>query len=428
MRYYYVPSTYRGYKFGTGIRAGAMKGYGAIAGGNLSGGFAATTVDTPSDLPALPPEVQDKVEKAEETGKPAEIGKKNWELWSAIKNDAGNLWDMAKSGVKNLGSKIGEQYEKLPDGVKKGVSVGSKVGLFALGNPTIRRMVLGFGLAGGRRARFAKGSPEAKAFMARLRAMRRRGKGYSGGMRLRKGSPEAKAYMARLRAMRRRGRGYSGGAFKGVSLEKMKGALQKAQRVSITHEDGTKEEVLMSKITDANGKNHMVRTDKLANMISAGEKLLAHKLWLQEKKGSDELKEWAKDKYGKGKYRKPPYKYMTKKRFNILWSILNNANERHRIPPLTYYTNEYNGQPRATEKWVKKWATMEGRHRYPGKTAQGRKIELREEILNIRKRMKRKARRDRKKRKYFKNIKSPELEEFSGDEEDDDVDDDSSIV
>ena len=69
--------------------------------------------------------------------------------------------------------------------------MGKTVGLFALGNPTIRKAILGFG--------------------------------YKGGMRLKKGSPEAKAYMARLRAMRkRRGNGYSGGAMKGVSQAQMR--------------------------------------------------------------------------------------------------------------------------------------------------------------------------------------------------------------
>ena len=55
---------------------------------------------------------------------------------------------------------------------------------------------MGYGYKGG--ARFKKGSPQAKAYMARLRAMRRKKGGMLGGIKLRKGSPEAKAYMARL--------------------------------------------------------------------------------------------------------------------------------------------------------------------------------------------------------------------------------------
>ena len=110
MRYYYVPSTYRGYKFGSGIRAGAMKGLGALVGGSLSGGYAAAQVDVSDLASKLPEDGQAKIAKAEATGKPADIGKDNFQLWSALKNDAGILWRKAKSGASKVANVIGEQY------------------------------------------------------------------------------------------------------------------------------------------------------------------------------------------------------------------------------------------------------------------------------------------------------------------------------
>ena len=40
MRYYYVPSTYRGRKFKRGIKGGALRGLGFVAKGTLRGGYA----------------------------------------------------------------------------------------------------------------------------------------------------------------------------------------------------------------------------------------------------------------------------------------------------------------------------------------------------------------------------------------------------
>lgn len=399
MRYYYVPSTYRGYKFGTGIRAGAMKGYGAIVGGSLTGGYAATTVDTPADVPALPEDVQNKVAEAEETGKPAEIGKKNWQLWSAIKNDAGNLWDMAKSGAKSLGSKVSEQYNKLPDGVKTGLKVGQSVGLFALGNPTLRKMILGFGYAGGRRARFVKGSPEAKEFMRKLRAMRRRGRGYSGGMRLRKGSPEAKAYMAKLRAMRKkkRGMGY-GGTFKGVGMEKLGSYLNK-EPTEI--EDRKGNTITGYMVKDGDDKMHAVSAESVRAMYEAAKKIRAQGEKIHGMK-KEERENYFKKVYGLGKYRKPPYKYMTFKRHKTLLKRLINANRNNRAPNLDFYLADYGGIPRASDAWMEKWALMKHRHRYHGENAQSRKKSLRDAVLENRYVMKQLR---KKKKKHRKTVK-----------------------
>lgn len=103
------------------------------------------------------------------------------------------------------------------------------------------RGIQGYGYIGGKRGWLVKGSPEAKRYMRKLRNRRKKrtrgsgiygygiegrgikgygiegrgiqGYGYSGG-RLVKGSPEAKAYMARLRAMR--GKGIIGKGVRGL--------------------------------------------------------------------------------------------------------------------------------------------------------------------------------------------------------------------
>ena len=42
MKYYYVPSTYRGKRFGSGIRGGAVRGFGCLVKGTLKGGYLKT--------------------------------------------------------------------------------------------------------------------------------------------------------------------------------------------------------------------------------------------------------------------------------------------------------------------------------------------------------------------------------------------------
>ena len=106
-----------------------------------------------------------------------------------------------------------------------------------------------------------KGSQEAKSFMARLRAMRRRktGRGIHalgyGGARFRKGSPEAKAFMARLRAMRRGRR--KGGMFKGVTHAQLGRLLADAEAAG---REGFP-------IKDKNGVDHQISLDSARRML-----------------------------------------------------------------------------------------------------------------------------------------------------------------
>ena len=126
MKYYYVPSTYRGKRFGSGIRGGAVRGFGCLVKGTLKGGYLKTyaepplltqieqnpfipegriypdlSLDPPPDFPEFPEvphtgeyeerqkkegkqniqtenakNLREKVNEAEESGKPVSIGKR----------------------------------------------------------------------------------------------------------------------------------------------------------------------------------------------------------------------------------------------------------------------------------------------------------------------------------------------------------------
>ena len=73
MKYYYVPSTYRGKRFGSGIRGGAVRGYGCLVAGTLSGGYLKTYAE-PAPLSDESSKLQEKVVEAEATGNPVSIG------------------------------------------------------------------------------------------------------------------------------------------------------------------------------------------------------------------------------------------------------------------------------------------------------------------------------------------------------------------
>ena len=124
MRYYYVPSTYRGRKFGFGIRGGAVRGFGCLVKGPLKGGYLKVYAE-PSTLtePAMNPisnpfddfpdapraeenivekrekrdvkehiftenekarNLEEKVTEAETTGQPVSIGKKLYEFGKKV--------------------------------------------------------------------------------------------------------------------------------------------------------------------------------------------------------------------------------------------------------------------------------------------------------------------------------------------------------
>ena len=133
MRYYYVPSTYRGRKFGRGFAGGNFRGCGRICGGSLAGfskgkSNVASYSPTPSappvavmpvDIPIRPaqveqnllafPEITDEmierarkiIAYAEATGKAKPITKQEASLWSGIKNLGSKAWNAAKSVASN---------------------------------------------------------------------------------------------------------------------------------------------------------------------------------------------------------------------------------------------------------------------------------------------------------------------------------------
>ena len=98
MRYYYVPSSYRGRRFGKGIRGGALRGLGFVAGGSLKGGFTSIPV-VPSQIAevATNPEQVAAVQAAETTGQPASIGKQLYGLWGKASDLAKTGWNSFKS-------------------------------------------------------------------------------------------------------------------------------------------------------------------------------------------------------------------------------------------------------------------------------------------------------------------------------------------
>ena len=120
MRYYYVPSTYRGRKFGKGFAGGNFRGCARICGGSLVdlNDPSPSAPPMPVDIPIQPaqveqnllafPEITDEmierarkiIAYAEATGKAKPITKQEAGLWSGIKNLGSKVW----SGVKTVAS------------------------------------------------------------------------------------------------------------------------------------------------------------------------------------------------------------------------------------------------------------------------------------------------------------------------------------
>lgn len=122
MRFHYVPTTYRGKKFGRGYFGGSYIGYGRICGGSLADlGFTPKKIDaltnTPVNIPvskeqvldniiasappALTPELIERARKiiayAEATGKAQPITKKEAGFWSGLKNLGSKAWNATKA-------------------------------------------------------------------------------------------------------------------------------------------------------------------------------------------------------------------------------------------------------------------------------------------------------------------------------------------
>ena len=197
MRYYYVPSTYRGRRFGKGIRGGALRGFGSLAAGTLKGGFLSVIgVDLTSvnEVTNVPEDVA-KVQTAEATGQPVNIGKKLHDYWARAKQGVSNLWGKTKSttlgdiasGIGNAAKRVWDSPTTIPmmgavaaakmgNAIRRGMSESeypwlssgldtASVAFPALRLPAAALKLAGYGYGG---AKFKKGSPEAKAFMARL--------------------------------------------------------------------------------------------------------------------------------------------------------------------------------------------------------------------------------------------------------------------
>ena len=98
MRYYYVPSTYRGRRFGKGIRGGALRGFGSLAAGTLKGGFLSVVEVDPTEAHEVPNKPEDvaKIQSAESTGQPVSIGKRLHDYWARTKQGASNLWNKTR--------------------------------------------------------------------------------------------------------------------------------------------------------------------------------------------------------------------------------------------------------------------------------------------------------------------------------------------
>ena len=293
MRFHYVPSTYRGRKFGKGFCGGAYRGCARICGGALDDNVEDTPgpVAVPVNIPVEPVQIQqnlmnfpnitpEMIERArmiialaEATGKAQPITKKEAGIWSGIKNIGSKIWNGAKAVASNplvqtaasmaapyligavapslasyvpkaldsvgryaynkldpiyhqeaiVNKSAGDNFKEIKDNLSelatKGVSnaVGAVAAApAAIANAAISAPanVLGW------QANILKKGGEAVGNVLKSgwnRVFGRSGSGYRGGRRarLRKGSPEAKAYMARLRALRglkkRSGRGYRGG-------------------------------------------------------------------------------------------------------------------------------------------------------------------------------------------------------------------------
>ena len=324
MRFHYVPSTYRGRKFGKGFCGGAYRGCARICGGSLDDNEEDTPgpVAVPVNIPVQPAQIQqnllnfpditpEMIERArsiialaEATGKAQPITKKEAGIWSGIKNIGSKIWSGAKAvasnplvqtaagiaapyligavapalasyvpkaldsvgrytynkldpiyhqeaikdnsalgNLKEIGSNMGELLTKGAEQIiaapaaaaNAAISAPAKVlgwqaQLANAGANAVKNVfsnawnrLRGRGYRGGRRARLRKGSPEAKAYMARLRAMRGKKK-RSGGMlpknfiSLLKNSPIALRTPMPSLYKNFRGSGYRGGMFRGVKM------------------------------------------------------------------------------------------------------------------------------------------------------------------------------------------------------------------
>ena len=408
MRFHYVPSTYRGRKFGKGFCGGAYRGCARICGGSLDDNVEDTPgpVAVPVNIPVQPAQIQqnlldfpnitpEMIERArniiaiaEATGKAQPITKKEAGIWSGIKNIGSKIWSGAKAVASNplvqtaagiaapyligavapalasyvpkaldnvgryaynkldpiyhqeaiVNKSAGDNFQDIKDNLAelatKGVSnavgavaavpgailnapakaLGWQANLLSKGANVVsgllskgwNRWRSGSGYRGGRRARLRKGSPEAKAYMARLRAMRgkkkKSGRGYGGMLPKRIVSLLNRGTLAWGGVPNFRGSGFRGGMFRGVSLKKIGQLYDDAIKNGRTYADVN--------WVDQKGKDRTTRvsTDSLQAMVDATTYL---KLFYDDK----DRKKYRKDHYGTKAW---PYKKLTQKRYKKL--------------------------------------------------------------------------------------------------------------
>lgn len=421
MRFHYVPSTYRGRKFGKGFCGGAYRGCARICGGALDDNLEDTPgpVAVPVNIPVQPAQIQqnlldfpnitpEMIERArniiaiaEATGKAQPITKKEAGIWSGIKNIGSKIWNGAKAVASNplvqtaasmaapyligavaptlasyvpkaldnvgryaynkldpiyhqeaiVNKSAGDNFKEIKDNLAelttKGVSnaVGAvaaapaaianaaisapanvlgwqanilKKGANAVGNAIKsgwNRWWSGSGYRGGRRARLRKGSPEAKAYMARLRAMRgkkkRSGRGYRAGM-LPKGlwGNVGRNPLGWSSVPNFRGSGYRGGMFRGVKMIDLAQILMQEKNKP----GNTKIDIDWK---DAKGNKRTTTTTKanLERMIEGTNKI---RKFYDDK----DRQKYLKEHYGKKAW---PYKNMTAKRYKKILSSHKNT-------------------------------------------------------------------------------------------------------
>ena len=200
MKYYYFPSTF--FRRAGGKRGGALRGCGYMVAGTLKGGVAdIQQVDPVALAAALPKQEQALINNIENSAQPAEVGKSRWNIWNALKDIASGAWTGTKELVGLTADTIGKlnwsplEIIRAINELRNPPGTWERLGSKAIETtPAILGALKFLGLGYGKKCKRKRGKRGCGVFNM----------GVGGGRRLRKGSPEAKAYMARLRAMRRR--------------------------------------------------------------------------------------------------------------------------------------------------------------------------------------------------------------------------------
>lgn len=335
MRYYYVPSTYRGRKFGSGFGVVNFRGCGRICGGSLVDlSSPSPSVAMPVEIPIQPAQIEENlvaipditdemieraqkiVAYAEATGRAKPITKKEASLWSGIKNLGSKAWDATKNAAVTVANNPVVQTAVkygLPIAVNAVMPAASSYVTGAIANAlapkkeepkkpdSLFHQSLWLEMMS-HPERFMRKPPENTGLLSRFkkwwsggayragayRAGAYRAGAYRGGkQKLKKGSLEAKLYMAKLRAMRgnsKKKSGKKGGMFRGVTRADIQALLDKDEYSP----------TITVNWVDKNGETHatVVKREKAENMINATNDLINYyKYKNKNKKG-----EWSNER------------------------------------------------------------------------------------------------------------------------------------